>query len=87
LHKEIGVGQNLPEIRKQFDTGGAAVMQMSPAQFGSYMVADVEKWGQVVKDAGIKARWVARKRRSPPASRWQLLVRKSPGAPDQQGPS
>ena len=56
LHKEIGVGQKLPVIRKQFDTDGAAVMQISLAQFGSYMVADVEKVGQVVQGAGIKAR-------------------------------
>ena len=56
LHKEISVVQRLPEIRKQFDADGATVMQMSPAQFGSYMVADLEKWGRVVKEAGIKAR-------------------------------
>lgn len=56
LHKEIGVVQNLPEIRKQFDSDGATVMQMSPTQFGRYIVADVEKWGRVVKAAGINAK-------------------------------
>ncbi|HWB46799.1 MAG TPA: tripartite tricarboxylate transporter substrate-binding protein [Hyphomicrobiaceae bacterium] len=49
LCKEIGVGQNLPEIRKQFDADGAAVMQISPVQFGSYMVADVEKWWRLCR--------------------------------------
>jgi len=28
---------------------------MSTAQFGAYMTSGVEKWGRVVKPAGIKA--------------------------------
>ena len=47
--------QNLPEVQKQFDADGATVLRMSPAQFGAYMVADMNKWERVVKDGGIKA--------------------------------
>ena len=28
---------------------------MSTAQFGAYMANEIEKWGRVVKQAGIKA--------------------------------
>jgi tripartite-type tricarboxylate transporter receptor subunit TctC len=55
LHKEITAVQNLPEVQKQFDTDGATIVRMSPAEFGAYMVADMNKWERVVKDGGIKA--------------------------------
>jgi tripartite-type tricarboxylate transporter receptor subunit TctC len=55
LHKEIAAVQDLPAVKKQFDRDGATVMQMSPAEFGAYMAADMDKWQRVVKEAGIKA--------------------------------
>ena len=55
LHREVTAVQNLPEVQKQFDADGATVLRMNPAQFGAYMVADMNKWERVVKDGGIKA--------------------------------
>jgi tripartite-type tricarboxylate transporter receptor subunit TctC len=55
LHREIAAVQDVPEVRKQFDTDGATIVRMSPAEFGTYMVADMTKWERVVKDGGIKA--------------------------------
>jgi tripartite-type tricarboxylate transporter receptor subunit TctC len=55
LHKEITAVQELPAVRKQFDADGAMVMRMSPAEFGAYMTADMNKWERVVKEGGIKA--------------------------------
>jgi tripartite-type tricarboxylate transporter receptor subunit TctC len=55
LHREITAVQDLPEVQKQFDADGATVMRMTPAEFGDYMVADMNKWERVVKEAGIKA--------------------------------
>lgn len=54
LHREVTAVQNLPEVQKQFDADGATVLRMSPARFGAYMVADTNKWEQVVKEGGIK---------------------------------
>lgn len=55
LHREITAVQNLPEVQKQFDADGATILRMSPAGFGAYMVADMNKWERVVKEGGIKA--------------------------------
>jgi tripartite-type tricarboxylate transporter receptor subunit TctC len=55
LHREVTAVQDLPEVRKQFDADGATVVRMSPAEFGDYMVADMNKWERVVKEGGIKA--------------------------------
>jgi tripartite-type tricarboxylate transporter receptor subunit TctC len=55
LHREITALQDLPEIKKQFDNDGATIVRMSPAAFGDYMVADMNKWERVVKEGRIKA--------------------------------
>jgi tripartite-type tricarboxylate transporter receptor subunit TctC len=55
LHREITAVQDVPAVRKQFDTDGATIVRMSPAEFGAYMVKDMTKWERVVKDGGIKA--------------------------------
>lgn len=55
LHREVSAVQNAPELQKQFDADGATVLRMTPAAFGAYMVADMNKWERVVKDGGIKA--------------------------------
>ena len=55
LHREITAVQDLPEVQKQFDADGATIIRMTPAEFGDYMVADMNKWERVVKEGGIKA--------------------------------
>ena len=55
LHREVSAAQNQPEVQKQFDADGASVLRMTPAAFGAYMVADMNKWERVVKEGGIKA--------------------------------
>ena len=55
LHREITAVQNMPEVQKRFEADGAIVVRMSPAEFGAYMVADMNKWERVVKEGGIKA--------------------------------
>jgi tripartite-type tricarboxylate transporter receptor subunit TctC len=55
LHKEIAEIQSSPEMQKQFANDGAEIVQMSSAEFAAMIATELEKWGQVVKQAGIKA--------------------------------
>ena len=41
-------------FQKRFDTEGGAVVKMSSAEFGKLMVAEQNKWLDVIKRAGIK---------------------------------
>jgi tripartite-type tricarboxylate transporter receptor subunit TctC len=55
LHKDISEILNSPEVQKLFASEGADIVHMSTAQFGAYMASETDKWGRVVKQAGIKA--------------------------------
>ena len=44
-----------PEVLAQFAREGAAVVEMSSAEFGKYMETEMVKWGRVVKEGNIKA--------------------------------
>jgi tripartite-type tricarboxylate transporter receptor subunit TctC len=55
MHREVTAVQNLPDVQKQFDADGATLLRMSPAGFGAFMTADMNKWERVVKEGGIKA--------------------------------
>jgi tripartite-type tricarboxylate transporter receptor subunit TctC len=55
LHKDIAAVQASPEVQKQFSTEGAEIVQMSPAEFGTFMEREMKKWERVVKEGKIKA--------------------------------
>jgi tripartite-type tricarboxylate transporter receptor subunit TctC len=55
LHTEITAVLESPDMQKQFSSEGVDVMRMSSAEFGSFMGQELEKWGRVVKEGGIKA--------------------------------
>jgi len=54
LHHEISEIQNSPEMQKQFANDGADIMRMSSAEFSAFIESELENWGRVVKEAGIK---------------------------------
>ena len=55
LHAALSQVQDMPEVQKQFDAQGASVSKMTSAEFGKFMVNELNKWERVVKQAGIKA--------------------------------
>jgi tripartite-type tricarboxylate transporter receptor subunit TctC len=55
LHKELTAAQISPEMQKQFANEGAEAMRMSSTEFRAYIASELERWGQLVKEAGIKA--------------------------------
>ena len=55
LHAALTKVQNSPETQKQLSTEGASVVQMSSAEFGKFMQAEMTRWERVVKEGKIKA--------------------------------
>jgi tripartite-type tricarboxylate transporter receptor subunit TctC len=55
LNKEINAGLADPNLKARFAELGAAVLPLSPADFGKFIADETEKWGKVVKFSGAKA--------------------------------
>jgi tripartite-type tricarboxylate transporter receptor subunit TctC len=54
LNKEINVGLADAKLKARLEDLGALPMPMTPAEFAKLIVDETEKWGKVVKFAGIK---------------------------------
>src|SRR5262245_57977806 len=55
LQREIVEMQQSEEFKKQLVHHGSEVLALDAAGFGKYIDDEMEKWGKVVKQAGIKA--------------------------------
>jgi tripartite-type tricarboxylate transporter receptor subunit TctC len=55
LNQEINAALADPNMKKRLTELGVAVFAGSPADFGKFIADETEKWGKVVKFAGIKA--------------------------------
>jgi len=55
LHMQIAAILNLPDVQARLAAEGANVVHMSSAEFGEFQVKDLERWGRVVQEGGIKA--------------------------------
>jgi tripartite-type tricarboxylate transporter receptor subunit TctC len=43
-----------PEIVQRFEADGAVAVGSSPAQFAAFLRTEMQKWGKVIRDAGIQ---------------------------------
>ena len=55
LNKDINAGLADPKMKARIADLGATVLAGTPADFGKIIADETEKWGKVVKFAGIKA--------------------------------
>lgn len=44
----------LPEVAERFQLDGAEAVGSSPKEFAAFLKAEMQKWGKVIKDAGVK---------------------------------
>jgi tripartite-type tricarboxylate transporter receptor subunit TctC len=54
LNGAVTTGLADPKLRTQFADQGATVFSCSPADFGQFVAAETDKWGKVVRFAGLK---------------------------------
>jgi len=54
LNRETNVALADPALKAKLADFGAIVMTGSPADFGSFIAAEIEKWGKVVRFANLK---------------------------------
>jgi tripartite-type tricarboxylate transporter receptor subunit TctC len=55
LNKEINAALADPKLKGRFADVGSIPTSMTPAEFGTFVADETEKWGKVVKFTGIKA--------------------------------
>jgi tripartite-type tricarboxylate transporter receptor subunit TctC/ABC-type uncharacterized transport system substrate-binding protein len=55
LNKEINAGLSDPTLKARFADLGATLFPSSPSEFEQFIAEETEKWGKVVKFAGIQA--------------------------------
>jgi tripartite-type tricarboxylate transporter receptor subunit TctC len=54
FHAEVMEVISMPSFQKKLEEQGGAVVKMSSAEFGKLMVAEQNKWLDVIRRAGIK---------------------------------
>jgi len=55
LHAEITKALALPDVRERLTGIGFDACSNSPEQFSAQVKSDIERWGKVIRDAGISA--------------------------------
>jgi tripartite-type tricarboxylate transporter receptor subunit TctC len=54
LHAAAAKAAQSPELRSRLEPDGSRVLGGTPEEFRAFLLADVEKWRQVVKATGAK---------------------------------
>jgi tripartite-type tricarboxylate transporter receptor subunit TctC len=55
LNKTINAGLADAKMKARFDELGAVLVPGTPTEFATFIAAETEKWGKVIRDANIKA--------------------------------
>jgi tripartite-type tricarboxylate transporter receptor subunit TctC len=54
LSAEVARIVRLPDVAERFQLDGAEPVGSTPKEFAAFLKTEMQKWGKVVKDAGVK---------------------------------
>ena len=54
MHSDTVAALNDPVIKSRLEGLGVTVVGSTPAELGAFLKSEMDKWGPVIKDAGIK---------------------------------
>src|SRR6266851_4975392 len=54
LNREINAGLRDPTVKGRLAEVATTPIFFTPAEFGAYMASEIEKWGKVVRTAGVR---------------------------------
>jgi tripartite-type tricarboxylate transporter receptor subunit TctC len=54
LNAALNVALTDPDIRSKLAQAGVTPSPSSPAEFASYLQAEIARWGKLIRDKGIK---------------------------------
>jgi tripartite-type tricarboxylate transporter receptor subunit TctC len=54
LNREINAGLRDPAVKARLAQVATTPIFFTPAEFGAYMASEIEKWGKVVRTAGVR---------------------------------
>lgn len=54
LHAEMVKAMKAPDVRERFASVGAETIASSPAEFAAFINAELKKWGNVIRTAGVR---------------------------------
>jgi tripartite-type tricarboxylate transporter receptor subunit TctC len=54
IHSDAVAALEHASVKQRYEAIGAPVTTSTPAELAARLVAEAEKWGPVIKDAGIK---------------------------------
>jgi tripartite-type tricarboxylate transporter receptor subunit TctC len=55
INRDVVAALNLPETREALLLQGAEAAPMTPDEFAVFLKKEIDKWGKVIKDAGIRS--------------------------------
>jgi tripartite-type tricarboxylate transporter receptor subunit TctC len=55
IHGDTVAALAEPAVRGKLEQGGVAVIGSTPAELDSFLASEMDKWGQVIKEASIRA--------------------------------
>jgi tripartite-type tricarboxylate transporter receptor subunit TctC len=54
LHRDITAALKAPEVSERLTGLGSQLIAGSPAEFGSHIRSEIDKWGKVIRSAGVQ---------------------------------